>query len=133
MHNYKAHTNFPSLITLCFFLLTSTSLAKGPDRWLVVNGKRELIKKVQKDCRVSNSAVCAKNNCMAQKIIGKVRKAKTKFKLEANGKNPTSTFCESFKGKPLIGKDKDGNEVSLCQFKDSSFIYGWDFFNLAYK
>lgn len=91
-----------------------------------------MIKTEQRGCRVSDSAVCSKGKCMAQLTVRRVKKVNTKFKLEANGKNPTSTFCESLKGKPVVGKDKNNNDVPICQFSDSSFVYGWDLYNLAY-
>ncbi len=122
-----------SFKALILFLAFSFVQAKGPDRWIQINGRKKLVKISKKNCRISNSAFCAKDNCLAYKIIDQITKTKKRFKLEMNGKNPTSSFCEINLGKPIVGHDQDGNHVSICMFKDSSFIYGWDLFNLAYN
>jgi len=40
----------------------------------------------------------------------------------SGGIEPGARVCTSLKGQVLIGKDKDGNEVSFCSFRDASLI-----------
>ena len=39
--------------------------------------------------------------------------------------NPASVFCEKHGGKSINVKDKDGNEVGKCQFKDGTKVDEW--------
>lgn len=44
-------------------------------------------------------------------------------KLLMGGKNPASVRCKTLmEGKVLIGVDLDGNEQSVCAFKDGSYL-----------
>ena len=42
--------------------------------------------------------------------------------------NPASVFCEKHGGKSINVKDKDGNEIGKCQFKDGTKVDEWDYY-----
>ena len=42
--------------------------------------------------------------------------------------NPASVFCEKHGGKSINVKDKDGNEVGKCQFKDGTKVDEWHYY-----
>lgn len=42
--------------------------------------------------------------------------------------NPASKFCVAKGGKSVIEKDKDGNEVGKCQFKNGTKIEEWEYY-----
>ncbi|MGZ3773508.1 MAG: hypothetical protein ACXVCN_07335 [Bdellovibrio sp.] len=77
--------------------------------------------------RISDSDECRKKLCHAYKIASGQKKVPVK-KIEwlPGGVNPTSTLCKKINGDPRIGYMPNKNEVSLCYFKDQSFIFGWD-------
>lgn len=63
--------------------------------------------------------------CTAKAVIDATLLKKTKTKLIA-GENPTSYVCEQLKGEPDIFYDEKKSEVSVCVFKDKSFLLTWD-------
>ncbi|WP_304177436.1 DUF333 domain-containing protein [Leptotrichia trevisanii] len=42
--------------------------------------------------------------------------------------NPASVFCEKHGGKSINVKDKEGNEVGKCQFKDGTRVDEWHYY-----
>ena len=42
--------------------------------------------------------------------------------------NPASVFCEKHGGKSINVKDKDGNEIGKCQFKDGTKVDEWHYY-----
>lgn len=66
---------------------------------------------------------CETGKCLALSMGKKHLSSKIPSELLVGGKNPFAVRCKTvMKGKVLIGRDKAGNEQSLCHFSDDSFL-----------
>lgn len=67
---------------------------------------------------------CANKKCLAYKSYQKYKDAKIDPKFLYGGKNPNSVRCSKIMGGDvIIGRDIEGNQQSVCQFKDNSFLF----------
>tara|TARA_Y100000817_G_C16757162_1_gene499850 strand:- start:358 stop:753 length:396 start_codon:yes stop_codon:yes gene_type:complete len=76
--------------------------------------------------RISNMELCQKYKCTAYLVASGEIELPKKIKWISGGANPTSTLCKKIEGIPRIAYLSNENEVSICQFSDNSFIFGWD-------
>jgi hypothetical protein len=66
---------------------------------------------------------CENSKCQALATGKKEMNSEISSDLLAGGKNPFAVRCKTVMGgKVLIALDKAGNQQSLCQFPDDSFL-----------
>jgi hypothetical protein len=83
-----------------------------------------------KGIRISHSQ-CYQKKCQAKDVIVSTNKdLLKKVYVGPNGVNPTSPFCRALNGKPTIFYLQNRDAVSICIFKDRSFLLSWDLYNL---
>jgi putative hemolysin len=84
--------------------------------------------------QVSKIKSCEDKKCDAVKSIENTDKSiRKKFTVGPGGMNPTSPFCRAIGGRPWMLYDDEKDAVSICFFKDKSFLRSWDFFNKLFK
>jgi len=67
---------------------------------------------------------CVNKKCLAYKSFRKFKDVQIDPKLLYGGKNPNSVRCSKIMGgEVIIGRDLEGNQQSVCQFKDNSFLF----------
>jgi hypothetical protein len=73
-------------------------------------------------------------SCIAKAVIDKTtQKVFKKVFIGPGGVNPTSPLCRVVGGKPSVFFYENKNAVSVCIFKDKSFLLGWDLMNRLEK
>ncbi len=74
--------------------------------------------------------LCQDNRCTSINVINNTSKSiLKKVYVGPDGVNPTSPLCRLIGGTPQIYYKKNMNAISICKFKDESFILTWELFN----
>lgn len=108
------------LLILSLFL-TTYALAAEP---LILKTPDKTYKLFQKSgLRVSES--CLKGPCDALKVPSSQTNTSTTKSFTGH---PAAKFCGLQGATYIIAKRESGDEDGLCQFKDKSYILGWDYF-----
>lgn len=69
------------------------------------------------------NSLCADGPCEALKKAKQFQKSKVSPDLLHGGKNPGAQKCKNILGGTvIIGQDFEGNEQSVCKFKDGSYL-----------
>lgn len=83
--------------------------------------------------RISETNECKEKVCLAYQIATNKINLPKEIRWRSGGVNPTSTLCKNMEGDPKIAYTATKDELSLCYFKDKSFIFGWDLMKLSGK
>lgn len=76
---------------------------------------------------IALSAQACKMNCIAKEKVDAFFKKSSVFQFDyIKDRNPTSLLCNKLGGKAEIYFEKDDSEISVCVFKDKSFLRTWD-------
>ena len=70
---------------------------------------------------------------IAQVKIRIYKKNKINFKIKNFDISPAAKRCHYLEGIPNVVYDEHLNEISICEFNDSSFFYSWDLFKIALR
>ncbi len=104
-----------------FFLLWMISLhAFGAEQVLTFGDLKVMFAKVD---GVYVNRSCKNKKCEAYQKFIQFSKKSLSRDLLMGGKNPSAVRCkELMGGEVIIGKDHDGDEQSVCQFSDGSYL-----------
>jgi hypothetical protein len=81
---------------------------------------------------ISDTPDCRNKKCFAHLAVDKKIPYPKKLKVRG-GMNPTSVLCRELGALPDIGMMSNGDDISLCVFKDKSFAFAWDLYKIFEK
>jgi hypothetical protein len=83
--------------------------------------------------QVRISSCKADNRCVARRVAANQLRFSipSEIKWGRAGKNPASTICKLIRGVPGTIYKGNLDEISICRFRDQSFIFGWDLMRLS--
>lgn len=85
------------------------------------------------EIRISDSDECRKKQCIAYDVaVEKIKIPQIKH-WTPGGANPTSEICKSLDAQPKIEISENKDEISICYFKDGSYIFAWDLIKILKK
>lgn len=119
-------------VLILFFLVIGSVLADSSE--LILYENRSIEKPVKliiiNGSQISDSEACRKKTCEAARIAQSRFTPKSKIAVSKGGANPSAQVCMNYGGKHLVYYLKNKNEISICEFKDKSFMLGWDLVKL---
>ena len=85
------------------------------------------------EIRISDTDECKTKKCIAYDVAIKKIKIPQIKHWTPGGANPTSEICKSLDAQPKIEISENKDEISICYFKDGSYIFAWDLIKILKK
>lgn len=123
------------IVKICslVFLISLSLFAEEEKLFKDLKKQIEITYSIYQNVTIGPNEIC-KVTCLSKSTIETTSKDIVK-KMERGpgGRNPAAALCPAIGAEPDIYYYENGDAVTICLFKDKSFIVAWNLFDKLFK